>query len=126
MFDKEITLKRKEFINQGLLKPNPAKEDIAEVVHEELQQYQVNNAEEIECLKGLTVNSDETPGDFTKNGNLGSNFDSLFDLAFDSLVKSKKVRIVEPMFQICPERDTLTWTYMIIDLAQHGMGNEAI
>ncbi|XP_058766904.1 pentatricopeptide repeat-containing protein At2g22070-like [Vicia villosa] len=28
--------------------------------------------------------------------------------------------------QICTERDTLTWTSMIIALAQHGLGNEAI
>ncbi|KAI5400838.1 pentatricopeptide repeat-containing protein At2g22070 [Lathyrus oleraceus] len=28
--------------------------------------------------------------------------------------------------QICTERDTLTWTSMIIALAQHGVGNEAI
>lgn len=28
--------------------------------------------------------------------------------------------------QICTERDTLTWTSMIMALAQHGLGNEAI
>ncbi|KAL5077888.1 hypothetical protein RYX36_016872 [Vicia faba] len=89
--DKAIAHKRKEFVKQGLLKPNPAKEDITEVVHEELQPYQVDDVEEIERLKGLAVNSDETPGEFTEDGDLGSNSDSLFDLDFDSLVKSKKV-----------------------------------
>ncbi|CAI8596832.1 unnamed protein product [Vicia faba] len=98
--EKAIALKCKDFVNQGLLKPNPAKEDIIEVVHEKLQPYQVDNLKEIKRLKGFIVNYDETPGDFTEDGNLGSNSDSLFDLAFDSLMNSKKSRIVEPRFQM--------------------------
>ncbi|XP_058732023.1 UDP-N-acetylmuramoyl-L-alanyl-D-glutamate--2,6-diaminopimelate ligase MurE homolog, chloroplastic [Vicia villosa] len=98
--DKAIALKRKEFVKQGLLKPNPAKEDVEEVVNEELQPDEVDDVEEIERLKGLAVNSDETPGEFTGDGDLDSNSDSLFDLDFDSLGKSNKARIVEPKFKM--------------------------
>ncbi|KAL5055061.1 hypothetical protein RYX36_035743 [Vicia faba] len=89
---------KKVKLDECLLKPNPAKEDITEVVHEELQPYQLDDVEEIERLKGLVVNFDETPGDFIKDGDLGSNYDPLFDLDFDSLRKSNKARIVEPKF----------------------------
>ncbi|CAL5214841.1 unnamed protein product [Lathyrus oleraceus] len=98
--DKAIALKRKEFVKQGLLKPNPAKKEIEEVVKEELQPDEVDDVEEIERLKGIAVNSDETSGDFTEDGDLGSNSGSSFDLDFDSLGKSSKARIVEPKFKM--------------------------
>jgi UDP-N-acetylmuramyl-tripeptide synthetase len=90
--DKAIALKRKEFVKQGLLKPNPAKKDI-EVV-DELQPEEVDDVEEIEKLKGFAVNSEEIPDDFIdEDGNS-------FDLDFDSLEKNNKARIVEPKFKM--------------------------
>ncbi|KAL5062164.1 hypothetical protein RYX36_023901 [Vicia faba] len=74
--------------------------DISEVVHKEFQPYQLDDTEEIERLKGIAVNSDATPRDFTEDGDLGSKAHSLFDLDFDSLWKSNKARIVEPKFQM--------------------------
>ncbi|CAJ2676568.1 unnamed protein product [Trifolium pratense] len=97
--DKAIALKRKEFVKQGLLKPNPAKRDI-EIV-EELQPDEVDDVEEIEKLRGLAVNSDETLGDSVdEDGNLSSKSESSFDLDFDSLEKNSKARIVEPKFKM--------------------------
>ncbi|WJX53959.1 hypothetical protein P8452_39897 [Trifolium repens] len=97
--DKAIALKRKEFVKQGLLKPNPAKKDI-EVV-DELQPDEVDDVEEIEKLKGFAVNIEEIPEDLIdEDGNLLSKSESSFDLDFDSLEKNNKARIVEPKFKM--------------------------
>ncbi|XP_024031361.1 UDP-N-acetylmuramoyl-L-alanyl-D-glutamate--2,6-diaminopimelate ligase MurE homolog, chloroplastic [Morus notabilis] len=105
--DKAIALKRKEFVKQGLLKPNPKKEDV-EVIGE-LDPEEVDDLEEIDELQGLTVGSDDADSDDSENfddevGEFSSNdrnssFGSSFDLDFDSYDKSM-ARIVEPKFKI--------------------------
>lgn len=96
--DKAIALKRKEFVKQGLLKPNPAKSEVEAV--EELQPHELDDVEEIERLRELKVNSDESPGDFEEDGDLSLKSESSFDLDFDSLGQSNKARIVEPKFKM--------------------------
>ncbi|KHM99967.1 UDP-N-acetylmuramoyl-L-alanyl-D-glutamate--2, 6-diaminopimelate ligase [Glycine soja] len=86
--DKALALKRKEFVSQGLLQPNPPKQDQLPVAAvDELQPDELGDLEEIERLQGLT-------GD----GN-GSSTDSPFEFDFDSYGKSK-VRIVEGKFKM--------------------------
>ncbi|CAK9141897.1 unnamed protein product [Ilex paraguariensis] len=107
--DKAIALKRKEFVKQGLLKPNPKKEqEILEGI-DELEPQEVVDLEEIKDLQGLTVISeeDEDSGDVESsdievsdemfNGQL-SNLSS-FDIDFDGL-DINKTRIVEPKFRM--------------------------
>ncbi|XP_057978288.1 UDP-N-acetylmuramoyl-L-alanyl-D-glutamate--2,6-diaminopimelate ligase MurE homolog, chloroplastic isoform X2 [Malania oleifera] len=113
--DKAIALKRKEFVKQGLLKPNPKKEkgvqrQAAEGI-EELLPEEVVDLEEIKELQGLTV----IPKDSVEHGSAG--FDELsdssndgkekaspssspsFDIDLDSSGKSN-ARIVEPKFKM--------------------------
>lgn len=113
--DKAIALKRKEFVKQGLLKPNPKKtkdilipEKIAEGI-EELEPEEVVDLEEIDELQGLTVisaDSDEEESENLENevsdddmGNGEISNLSSFDIDFDSFAKSK-ARIVEPKFKM--------------------------
>ncbi|KAK4787131.1 hypothetical protein SAY86_010964 [Trapa natans] len=107
--DKAIAMKRREFVRQGLLKPNSKKEKVEEV--EELEPEEVVDLEEIEELQGLRVTSaddddevDEsetfddavTDPDKPSHG-LGS--DPSFDLDFDSYGKVR-ARILEPKFKM--------------------------
>ncbi|GMQ05470.1 hypothetical protein CsSME_00050485 [Camellia sinensis var. sinensis] len=113
--DKAIAMKRKEFVKQGLLKPNPKKmkdilipEKIAEGI-EELEPEEVVDLEEIDELQGLTVisaDSDEEESENLENevsdddmGNGEISNLSSFDIDFDSFAKSK-ARIVEPKFKM--------------------------
>lgn len=107
--DKAIALKRKEFVKQGLLKPNPKKakdklEDNLEGI-EELEPEEVVDLDEIKELQGLTVISEddlekEDSANFDSEVNdMGKNNASSFDLDFDSFGKSK-ARIVEPKFRM--------------------------
>ncbi|GMN32068.1 hypothetical protein TIFTF001_003515 [Ficus carica] len=105
--DKAIALKRKEFVKQGLLKPNPKKEEVEEIG--ELDPKEVDDLEEIDKLQGLAVGSDDADsedsesfddevGEFSTNDR-NSSFGSSFDLDFDTYGKAK-ARIVEPKFKI--------------------------
>ncbi|KAK7318224.1 hypothetical protein RJT34_02923 [Clitoria ternatea] len=99
--DKAIALKRKEFVSQGLLDPNPPKDELPPTV-DDLQPEEVVDLEEIERLQGLTVLSDDVLGDFDGNGNRGSSMlkpESAFDFDFDGYGKSK-ARIVEARFRM--------------------------
>ncbi|XP_042509817.1 UDP-N-acetylmuramoyl-L-alanyl-D-glutamate--2,6-diaminopimelate ligase MurE homolog, chloroplastic isoform X2 [Macadamia integrifolia] len=107
--DRAIALKRKEFVKQGLLKPNPKKEkavaNAAVEGIEELEPEEVVDLEEIKELQGLTVITEEpdeeNPVKFEEEVNSSSSTVSspYFDLDFDSYGKSK-VRIVEPKFKM--------------------------
>ncbi|XP_058082766.1 UDP-N-acetylmuramoyl-L-alanyl-D-glutamate--2,6-diaminopimelate ligase MurE homolog, chloroplastic-like isoform X2 [Magnolia sinica] len=109
--DRAIALKRKEFVRQGLLPPNPKKstgvpgaepglEGIEELLPEE-----VVDLDEIRDLQGLTVISDDTDEEsspkFADEVSVSDlNYrDSSFDLDFDSFGKTK-ARIVEPKFKM--------------------------
>ncbi|KAL5552058.1 hypothetical protein UlMin_002234 [Ulmus minor] len=105
--DKAIALKRKEFVKQGLLEPNPKKE--LEVI-EELEPEEVVDLEEIDELQGLTVVSEDSVSDSdgskkfddvdeVGNRDRSSSLSSSFDLDFDHYGKVKP-RIVEPKFKI--------------------------
>ncbi|KAM3396778.1 UDP-N-acetylmuramoyl-L-alanyl-D-glutamate-2,6-diaminopimelate ligase MurE, chloroplastic isoform X1 [Capsicum galapagoense] len=106
--DKAIALKRKEFVKQGLLKPNPKKAPLVEGI-DELLPEEVVDLEEINELTGLTEVSEgeeseeeEERGDFevredVVKGGL-SGFDE-FDIDFDEYGKVKP-RIVEPKFRM--------------------------
>ncbi|KAK9147483.1 hypothetical protein Scep_006240 [Stephania cephalantha] len=70
--DRAIALKRKEFVKQGLLKPNPKKKknevvgdekDGGEAIEDELSAEEVVDLEEIEELHGLTVLSEDRRGE---------------------------------------------------------------
>lgn len=111
--DKAIAQKRKEFVKQGLLKPNPPKnnaEGVEEEVEDEvLEQEEVADLEEIDELRGLKVvdeaESEEDYDDEVEVSQLGKNGSSMFDdsfdnIDFDSLGNSGKVRIVEPKFKM--------------------------
>lgn len=91
--DKAIALKRKEFVSQGLLKPNPPKQETlaAAATVDELQPEEVTDLDEIERLQGLTGNDNG-------NGNVDS-IESAFEFDFDNYGKSK-VRIVEGKFRM--------------------------
>ncbi|XP_027340051.1 UDP-N-acetylmuramoyl-L-alanyl-D-glutamate--2,6-diaminopimelate ligase MurE homolog, chloroplastic isoform X2 [Abrus precatorius] len=100
--DKAIALKRKEFVRQGLLEPNPRKEQqLSVAVGEDLQPEEVVDLEEIERLQGLTVLSDDIPGEFDDggNGNGGMKPASPFEIDFESYGKSR-ARIVEARFRM--------------------------
>ncbi|XP_028762723.1 UDP-N-acetylmuramoyl-L-alanyl-D-glutamate--2,6-diaminopimelate ligase MurE homolog, chloroplastic [Neltuma alba] len=111
--DKAIAMKRKEFVEQGLLEPNPRKKTMVsdEVVEEvnELQPEEVVDLEEIDELQGLRMTSGESDAEgsdkfrgevseFVQKSQ-SSSLNSSFDLDFDSYGKSK-ARIVEPKFKI--------------------------
>ncbi|MED6161883.1 hypothetical protein PIB30_065004 [Stylosanthes scabra] len=105
--DKAIALKRKEFVKEGLLPPNPRKEPAIEEI-EDLQPEEVVDLEEINELQGLRVvsadDSDEallSEGEFDGKKVRGSvsQSQSPFDLDFDMYGKSK-TRIVEPKFRM--------------------------
>ncbi|XP_015896086.3 UDP-N-acetylmuramoyl-L-alanyl-D-glutamate--2,6-diaminopimelate ligase MurE homolog, chloroplastic [Ziziphus jujuba] len=107
--DKAIAMKRKEFVKQGLLKPNPKKEEVVENV-EELEPEEVVDLEEIDELQGLTVTSedsdshgsekfDDDEGNGVSKTDRISSVSSSFDLDFDSYGKAKP-RILEPKFKI--------------------------
>uniref|UniRef100_A0A7N0V671 UDP-N-acetylmuramoyl-L-alanyl-D-glutamate--2,6-diaminopimelate ligase MurE homolog, chloroplastic n=1 Tax=Kalanchoe fedtschenkoi TaxID=63787 RepID=A0A7N0V671_KALFE len=110
--DKAIAMKRKEFVKQGLLKPNPKKEEKEAAVGvpeealegiEELEADEVIDLDEIDELTGLRIvnehldDEDEDENEVSKVN--GWSTDSSFDLDFDSFGKSK-ARIVEPKFRI--------------------------
>ncbi|KAF3969061.1 hypothetical protein CMV_007104 [Castanea mollissima] len=115
--DKAIAMQRKEFVKQGLLKPNPKKkkkeESEGEVESEgldELEPEEVVDLEEIDELQGLRVASEDSDTDGSErfdddevskfaNSNRGSMSNSNFDLDFDSYGKVKS-RIVEPKFKM--------------------------
>ncbi|KAK9265361.1 hypothetical protein L1049_003511 [Liquidambar formosana] len=108
--DKAIALKRKEFVKQGLLKPNPKKEEAVptEIVEgiEELEAEEVVDLEEIKELQGLRIISEdsdeESSAKFDNEVSDLSDHDrgsSSFDIDFDSFGKSK-ARIVEPKFKM--------------------------
>lgn len=116
--DKAIALKRKEFVKQGLLKPNPKKEKVGEKDElegiDELETEEVADLEEINELRGLTVISEdeEVEEDENEDGprNLDDNVSALghedelssfnsFDVDFDNYGKVK-ARIVEPKFKM--------------------------
>lgn len=116
--DKAIALKRKEFVKQGLLKPNPKKEKVGEKDElegiDELETEEVADLEEINELRGLTVISEdeEVEEDEDEDGprNLDDNVSALghedelssfnsFDVDFDNYGKVK-ARIVEPKFKM--------------------------
>ena len=111
--DKAIAMKRKEFVKQGLLKPNPKKdsvvpEGIAEGI-EELEPDEVVDLDEIRELQGLTVISEDSDDDESEkldqegsdSGNVNGRSSSIssFDVDFNSFGQSK-VRIVEPKFRM--------------------------
>ncbi|XP_047340932.1 UDP-N-acetylmuramoyl-L-alanyl-D-glutamate--2,6-diaminopimelate ligase MurE homolog, chloroplastic [Impatiens glandulifera] len=104
--DKAIAMKRKEFVKQGLLKPNP-KIEIPQGI-EELEPEEVVDLEEIEELHGLTVISDDLDEEDSgklddevndDNENPKSSDFSSFDIDLDQLGKTK-TRIVEPKFKM--------------------------
>nr|POE96354.1 udp-n-acetylmuramoyl-l-alanyl-d-glutamate--2,6-diaminopimelate ligase [Quercus suber] len=117
--DKAIAMQRKEFVKQGLLKPNPKKkkkeesEDEAESEGlDELEPEEVVDLEEIDELHGLRVVAEDSDTDGSErfdddevskfaSSNRGSmtNSSSNFDLDFDSYGKVKS-RIVEPKFKM--------------------------
>lgn len=112
--DKAIALKRKEFVKQGLLKPNPKKEKAIEKDNlegiDELETEEVADLEEINELRGLTVISEDEDEDENGPRNLDDNVSELggqdelssfnsFDVDFDSYGKVK-ARIVEPKFKM--------------------------
>ncbi|KMT09050.1 hypothetical protein BVRB_6g137540 [Beta vulgaris subsp. vulgaris] len=116
--DKAIAQKRKEFVKQGLLKPNPPKKFGVELQEEvgggELQPEEVVDLEEIDELQGLRavdegedgegsevedyVDESDEVSELSKNGS--SLFDDSFDINFDSFGNNSKVRIVEPKFRM--------------------------
>ncbi|KAI4326946.1 hypothetical protein L6164_019457 [Bauhinia variegata] len=109
--DKAIALKRKEFVKQGLLKPNPRKEQQQQPVFEgidELQPEEVIDLEEINELQGLRMTSQDSDGEeegsaaseLENSNKVGaSSLNSSFDLDFDSYGKIK-ARITEPKFKM--------------------------
>ncbi|CAN8245492.1 unnamed protein product [Cochlearia groenlandica] len=116
--DRAISMKRSEFVKQGLLKPNPPKTasskkideeedgeegDVADVV-DELDEEEVVDLDEIDKLTGLTEVSDEEDwvdeeGNprINKKKTIGS--DHRFEFDLDDFGGSK-ARIVEPKFKL--------------------------
>ncbi|XP_062029700.1 UDP-N-acetylmuramoyl-L-alanyl-D-glutamate--2,6-diaminopimelate ligase MurE homolog, chloroplastic [Rosa rugosa] len=98
--DEAIALKRKEFVKQGLLKPNPKVEAV-----EELGPEEVVDLDEIDELQGLAIVSEEGTEKFdSKVSDLDekdgvSVSSSLFDMDFDNYGKTR-ARIVEPKFKM--------------------------
>ncbi|KAK1372302.1 UDP-N-acetylmuramoyl-L-alanyl-D-glutamate--2, 6-diaminopimelate ligase MurE-like [Heracleum sosnowskyi] len=105
--DKAIALKRKEFVKQGLLKPNPKKEKgkVGEVV-DELEPEEADDLEEINELQGLAGNVDDSESESSdlevSDDDLSKNeldVDESFNVDFDSF-GSGKARIVDPKFRM--------------------------
>ncbi|PRQ17668.1 putative acid--amino-acid ligase (peptide synthase) [Rosa chinensis] len=104
--DEAIALKRKEFVKQGLLKPNPKVEAVEEL---ELEPEEVVDLEEIDELQGLAIVGEDSDEEGTekfdsKVGDLDekdgvSVSSSLFDMDFDNYGKTR-ARIVEPKFKM--------------------------
>lgn len=104
--DKAIAMKRREFVKQGLLKPNPRKGKEKRIqIEEELDPEEVVDLEEINTLQGITQISNESNDSENENevsdemGNGRISDLSSFDIDFDSL-GNNKVRIVEPKFKM--------------------------
>ncbi|XP_068645463.1 UDP-N-acetylmuramoyl-L-alanyl-D-glutamate--2,6-diaminopimelate ligase MurE homolog, chloroplastic [Aristolochia californica] len=106
--DKAISLKRLEFVKQGLLEPNPKKEPELPEGIEELSPEEVVDLEEIDELQGLTLVSEEADGEDARvkfsdeevgDSSANSGSSSAFDVDFDPYGKPK-VRIVEPKFNM--------------------------
>ncbi|KAH7690754.1 UDP-N-acetylmuramoylalanyl-D-glutamate-2,6-diaminopimelate ligase protein [Dioscorea alata] len=110
--DRAIALKRQEFVNQGLLPPNPPKDPKADPSPlegiDELSAEEVVDLEEIRELQGLTVISEDEPieenpiklpDELSEEGSNGIPLSPSFDLDLDSLGKSRD-RIVEPKFKM--------------------------
>lgn len=113
--DKALALKRKEFVEQGLLKPNPKKQSPAPVVEvvDELEPEEVVDLEEIKELQGLTtISAEEGDESEEEGGSEKSDFEvddeindgnlsdlSTFDIDFDEHAKTK-ARIVDPKFKM--------------------------
>ncbi|XP_050378698.1 UDP-N-acetylmuramoyl-L-alanyl-D-glutamate--2,6-diaminopimelate ligase MurE homolog, chloroplastic [Argentina anserina] len=106
--DQAIALKRKEFVKQGLLKPNPKIE--AAAAEEELEAEEAVDLEEIDELQELAnagEDSEEEGGerfeskvsDLVENDDGVSVSTSLFDMDFDNYGKTRS-RIVEPKFRM--------------------------
>ncbi|PON62885.1 UDP-N-acetylmuramoylalanyl-D-glutamate-2,6-diaminopimelate ligase [Parasponia andersonii] len=106
--DKAIAMKRKEFVKQGLLAPNPKKEVVEKL--DELEPEEVIDLEEIDELQGLRVlsedrdsdgsdKSDEDDDEFGARERNSTVSSSSFDMDFDSYGKTK-ARIIEPKFKI--------------------------
>ncbi|KAM0949507.1 putative acid--amino-acid ligase (peptide synthase) [Dioscorea sansibarensis] len=108
--DQAIALKRQEFVNQGLLPPNPPKNPNADASPlegiDELSPEEVVDLEEIRELQGLTVISEDEPieenpiklrDELQDEGSNGMPLSPSFDLDLDSLGRSRD-RIVEPKF----------------------------
>lgn len=105
--DKAIALKRKEFVKQGLLEPNPPKEDRQkqeDVVHE-LEPDEVADHDEIKQLQGLTVASKDSDTHADADTEVSDDFinrelPNFDDIDFDNLGGKGKDRIIEPRFRM--------------------------
>ncbi|XP_042437391.1 UDP-N-acetylmuramoyl-L-alanyl-D-glutamate--2,6-diaminopimelate ligase MurE homolog, chloroplastic-like isoform X1 [Zingiber officinale] len=116
--DRAIALKRQEFVKQGLLPPNPSKNQSPPPSNEalegieELAPEEVVDLEEIQELQGLTIISDdeedqsdgENPfdspdGEVAEQGSNGAASESLFDLDVDAFGRTP-ARIFEPKFKM--------------------------
>ncbi|CAN4077715.1 unnamed protein product [Withania somnifera] len=107
--DKAIALKRKEFVKQGLLKPNPTKKSSLEVDGiDELLPEEVVDLEEINELTGLAEISEGEEEEEEERDVFGVSDDMVkgefsdlasFDIDFDEFGKVKP-RIVEPKFRM--------------------------
>lgn len=113
--DKALALKRKEFVKQGLLKPNPKKESLPPEIEgiEELEPEEVVDLEEIKELQGLTeITEDEVDESEEEESSEKSDFEvsdeinndelsdlSSFDIDFDEFGRTK-ARIIEPKFKM--------------------------
>ena len=97
-------------MKQGLLKPNPKKEEVEIEGLDELEPEEVVDLEEIDELQELRVVSKDSDSDGSArfddeevskfaNSNRGSSLNSSFDVGFDSYGKIKS-RIVEPKFRM--------------------------
>ena len=117
--DRAISMKRSEFVKQGLLKPNPPKtaslkkigeegnEEEGDVTDDvdELDEEEVVDLDEIDKLTGLTEISDEEDwvdeeGNTRINKKKEFGSDHQFEFDLDDFGESK-ARIVEPKFKMC-------------------------
>ncbi|KAI3850549.1 hypothetical protein MKX03_003985 [Papaver bracteatum] len=103
--DKAMSLKRKEFVKQGLLKPNPKKKEGESVngdeVIDELSAEEVVDLDEIQELQGLTVVSESPEDENAELDEVNGTHSTVdrFDLDFDNYGKTKP-RILEPKFKM--------------------------
>ncbi|KAI3873466.1 hypothetical protein MKW98_008118 [Papaver atlanticum] len=103
--DKAMSLKRKEFVKQGLLKPNQKKKEGESVngdeVIDELSAEEVVDFDEIQELQGLTVVSDSPEDENAELDEVNGTHSTInrFDLDFDNYGKTKP-RILEPKFKM--------------------------